>query len=151
MKQIKFLGMLLIALTMCVGFNSCSKEEEPKWNDNPAGAIQGTYVGNGKFFYDYEGITMELDKWNGMKIEVLRSSNEYVVLTLRYADGTTILKSSSAYNVIETSTGYILRDPNSPREDVTISKNGQMRYYNPNITYYDEPGYVIEFDGYKEK
>lgn len=39
MKPIKFFGMLLIALTMCVGFNSCGKDE-PKWdNDNPTPSV----------------------------------------------------------------------------------------------------------------
>lgn len=146
MKQIKFLGMLLIALTMCVGFNSCS-EDEPKWNDNPAKAIQGTYVGNGKLSW-MDIIDEEV--WNGMKVDVVRSSNEYVILTLRFANGTTILQSDRVYNVIETSTGYMLRDSNAPNVEVTIDKSGYMHYYNPNISVGDESGYSITFDGRKE-
>ena len=147
MKQIKFLGMLLIALTMCVGLNSCS-EDEPKWNDNPAAAVAGTYVGTGKLVYlDI----LDLENWYGMKIEVVRSSNEYVILTLRFSNGETILKTDRSYNVIETSSGYILRDPDSTNVEVTIDKSGRMYYNNPNITVDGEEGYCITFNGNKEK
>lgn len=41
MKQIKFLGMLLIALTMCIGITSCEKDE-PTVGGNKK--IVGTWV-----------------------------------------------------------------------------------------------------------
>lgn len=149
MKKIKFITMLFTALTMCVCLNSCSSDDdEPKWNDNPAKAIAGTYVGNGVLKYlDM----LDVETWNGMKIEVVRSSNEYVTLSLKFANGETILSGNTAYNVIETSSGYILKDADASNVVITITKSGDMHYHNPNISVSGESGYSITFDGKIEK
>lgn len=147
MKQIKFLGMLLLALTMCVSFSSCDGGgDEPKWDPNPAKTIAGTYVGEGKISY-----IVDLETWKGMKIEVVRSSNEYVVLTLRYANGDQLLADNRAFHVTETSNGYTLKDTEYPLTSIEISKKGEMTYYNPYISIGGESGYTITFTGKKEK
>ncbi len=148
MKKIKFIAMLFTALTMCVCLNSCVDDSEPKWDENPAKTIAGTYVGNGtlKFLE-----MLDVESWKGMKIEVVRSSNEYVTLTLKFANGETILSGDRAYNVIETSNDYMLKDAEAPDVIITISKSGEMHYYNPNISVSGESGYSITFDGKIEK
>ncbi|MBQ2046620.1 MAG: hypothetical protein II260_05465 [Muribaculaceae bacterium] len=146
MKQIKFLSMLLIALTMCINFTSCSDEPDT-WPDNPAKAIAGTYVGDGKISYLD---VYDVETWRGMKIDVNRSSNEYVTLTLRFATGETILSADRAYQVIETKTGYILKDADATNVVIEITKKGEMYYKNPNISVSGENGYVITFNGKRE-
>lgn len=148
MKKIKFIAMLFTALTMCVCLNSCSDDPEPQWDENPAKTIAGTYVGNGALKYlDM----LDVESWNGMRIEVTRSSNEYVTLSLKFANGETILSGNKAYNVVETSSGYILKDAEATDVIITISKSGEMHYYNPNISVSGESGYSITFDGKIEK
>ena len=148
MKQIKFLSMLFIALTMCINLTSCAPDvDDNPWPDNPAKTIAGTYVGDGKLTYLN---TIDVESWRGMKIEVNRSSNEYVTLTLKFATGETILTADRAYQVIETKTGYILKDADAPNVVIEITKKGVMTYNNPNISVGGESGYSIIFEGSKE-
>ena len=97
----------------------------------------------GEYLYDVE-------IWRGMKIDVNRSSNEYVTLTLKFATGETILTADRAYQVIETKTGYILKDADATNVVIEITKKGEMYYKNPNISVSGENGYVITFNGKRE-
>lgn len=145
--NLKYVSMLLCMMLMGISFTACSDD-----NDEPdpdyASKVKGTYVGSGKCMYlDL----LEEDSWPGMKVVVTRSSDNYVILGLMEANNTPILENSRAYEVLQSGSGWLLRDPQATNVSVTIDKDGNMVYYNPNITVGGEEGYSISFTGKKEK
>lgn len=47
MKKIKFLAMMIAALTFCMGFTACGDDDD----DEPANPLVGTWVGT----FDHDG------------------------------------------------------------------------------------------------
>ena len=145
--NLKYVSMLLCMMLMGISFTACSDDDDEP-DVNYAARVEGTYVGSGKCMYlDL----LEEDSWAGMKVVVTRSSDNYVILGLMETNNTPILENSRAYEVLQSGSGWLLRDPQATNVSVTIDKDGNMVYYNPNITVDGEDGYSISFTGKKEK
>lgn len=143
----KCLSMLLCMMVAGLSFTACSDDDD-KEDLDLASKVVGTYVGNGEMTYlDL----LEVDSWYGMKVVVTRSSDEYVILELKEANGTSILTNTRAYRVFSTSSGYLLRDESAPSVNVMVDKSGTLTYENPNIAVDGESGYTISFSGRREK
>lgn len=145
--NLKYVSMLLCMMLMGISFTACSDDDDEP-DVNYAARVEGTYVGSGKCMW---ADLLEEDVWAGMKVVVTRSSDNYVILGLMEANNTPILENSRAYEVLQSGSGWLLRDPQATNVSVTIDKDGNMVYYNPNITVGGEEGYSISFTGKKEK
>lgn len=143
------LSLFVLGVLMSSFITSCSKDDEPKIDPNPASKITGSYVGTGHLAV--AGLSgMSVLDYPGMKIQVSRSSNEYVIVTPYFADGSPMFSQSTGdvYYITQTANGdFILTDSSAPQATLKISRNGEMDYYYPYVAYKGESGYALVFNG----
>lgn len=143
-KQISL--MMLMSLIALCSFTSCSGDNDDIISD-PASKITGTYVGTGSLLY----LGIPVESYLGMKFVITKSSNEYVLVTPRTADGEDFFGRPSVYQITQTARGgYSLRSDNSPNITLEISKSGSLTYTNPNVSVGGDSGYTLTFTGDKE-
>lgn len=120
-------------------------------NEDPATQISGTYVGSGQL--ELIGLSgMPLEEYQGMKMSVVKSSNEFVILTPYTADGKPFFASGGGevFQITQTVSGdYLLTSTSIPNARVTIKKK-TLTYYYPYVTVGGESGYALSFAGDKQ-
>ncbi len=146
MKTLFKFSALVMLFACSFGLSSCEKESGTEEDVNLAQKVCGTYVGKGEL--TYYGIDME--SFAGMKVEVRRSSNDYVLLDFYRADNS-LLFGDEVYQVLQTgSKEYLLRSEEFPAINVSISENKVLKYSSPYITVGGESGYTLTFEGKRE-
>ena len=152
-KTCKWAVILLVTLFVSATFSSChDDDDDPKPTNNPAAKIAGSYVGKG--YICIAGLqNMPLDTYPGMKLQITRSSNEYVIVTPYFADGKPVFSGGSGdvYYITQTAGGdFLLTNSETPSATLTIKKTGQVDYYYPYLSINGEGGYALVFNGEKE-
>lgn len=110
----KFL-LTLSLFCMAISLSSCrddDKEENIEVYDHAA-KIAGEYVGTIEVTYFGQTLT----KSKGSKLILRRSSNDFVIATFYYADGTQVFNNSQAYEITKTSGGTYVLDCNESSID----------------------------------
>lgn len=140
---------MLVMLFTSVSLASCSdddKDDDPTTKD-PASKIAGTYVGSGNLLY----IGIPVENYPGMKFVLTKSSNEYVLVNPKTADGEDFFQRAAVYQITQTAKGdFNLRNNDSPNIMMTIDRKGNLSYSNPNVSVGDDSGYTLTFEGSKE-
>lgn len=154
MKKItKILSLLLCFITLST-VTACSKDDDEKNGPiaDPASFIQGNYVGTGKL--ELVGLGVTAETYDGMKINVVKSSNEYVIVTPRFANDTPFFGSGdtgTVYKITQSANGdFMLTSSDYSRAQMTITKAGNMTYNYPYVTVGGESGYALTFQGNKQ-
>ncbi|MBD5233888.1 MAG: hypothetical protein HDS65_06885 [Bacteroidales bacterium] len=152
MKKLKLFLMLFVCLsTMCLS-TACSNDDDEGQISDPASMIAGTYVGKGQL--EMVGLSgMPIEEYQGMKIYVTKSSNEFVILTPYSADGSPFFSSGSGdvFQITQTVNGdYLLTSTNIPNARVSITKSKDLSYYYPYVSVGGESGYALSFTGKKQ-
>lgn len=136
---------------LMVSMGSCSKDEpdEPYINPDPASVIAGTYIGTG--VTTVTGLPGLGDQsYPGMKIVLIKSSNEYVVLKVYNADGTSFFKSDTGhvYQISQLTSGdYKLTNDEYPLAQLTVTKSGKLKY---NFPYVNGGDYTLTIEATRE-
>ncbi len=151
MKKLKlFLTLFVCISAMCLT-TACSSDDDEKQLSDPASRIAGTYVGSGQL--ELVGLSgMPLEEYQGMKINVTKSSNEFVILTPVTADGSPFFSGGSGdvFQITQTVGGdYLLTSNNTPNARVTI-KSKTLSFYYPYVSVGGESGYALSFTGEKQ-
>lgn len=143
---IKLTTILTLLLIGTMSFSSCSSDGDDEDDVNYAAQVAGTYVGTGKATY----LGLDAFTYNGMKLLITRSSNEFVLIKAIHSDNTTFLDNLS-FQVTKTASGFILMDINDPSVRATIDKSGNITYTVPSIWIgnYSDP-FEFNFSGHKE-
>ena len=147
-KLLHYLTILTLLLLSGIAFTACGSDDDEPTLD-PASIIAGEYVGNGSL--DMLGFSVE--KYQGMKIRVSKSSNEYVIVSPYLADGSPVFgdKNGTVFQVTQTASGnYVLNSQEAPLTQLTISKAGHMDFEYPYVSVGGESGYTLKFSGNKE-
>lgn len=138
---------------LLLSFASCGDHDEDKALRDPASAISGTYVGHGQL--EMVGLSgLPLEEYQGMKIMITKSSNEFVILTPYLADGTPFFSGNggSVYQITQSANGdFMLSSTDRPSSRITISKSGNLSFYYPYVSVNGESGYALNFTGQKQK
>ena len=148
--SIKFLVIMLMVLAVGMGFSSCSDDDNGPITD-PASVVSGEYVGPGKL--EIAGSSVSLETYEGMKIRISKSSNEYVIVIPYMADGKPFFSDSytAVYQITQTSSGdFKLSCADRPLAQLTISKSGHLDYIYPYVSVGGEGGYALSFSGSKQ-
>ena len=117
----KYILKSFVALSLfCLAFiaTSCSNNEVE--DVNYAAKIVGEYVGTIEITY-YGSV---IEKSKGAKLNLTRSSNNFVNASFRYADGSSVFNSGNVitYKITKSSTGtYILLSDDSSIEEIRIN------------------------------
>ena len=130
---------------------SCGDDKD-KEIKNPASELAGTYFGTGQL--TVAGSSLSLETYNGMKIRVTRSSDEYVIVEPYLASNDPFFKNggSTVFHITVTQKGdYLLTSEEASRAQLTITKKGHMEYTYPYVTVGGESGYSLVFSGDRDK
>ncbi len=144
--------MLFVCISVLSMMSSCGKDDEPGPIVDPASLVAGTYVGYGKL--EMVGLSgLPLEEYQGMKIRITRSSNEFVILTPYTADDNPFFSSGSGdvFQITQTAGGdFLLTSTSTPNCRVTISKSFSLSYYYPYVSVGGESGYALNFTGQRQ-
>ena len=140
-QKISILFWIVVTAVVISGCSNDDKDEPAIYD--PAGAIEGTYIGiadvtNGKSLEIFENATFVIRKEStgGVRYDIVRE------------DGKRLL--SNIYTTVgysKDSSGYILA---AIDEEGTISNSGQL-YYSGKCSVNGVKGYNFTFKGYKQK
>lgn len=146
----KILSLLLTLLVSGVVFTSCGKDDDEP-NPDVAGLVQGTYIGTGTL--QVSGISMDVESYPGMKVNLERSSNEYIILTPYNADNTPFFSDGkgTVYQVSRLTNGdFLLTSTEVPLAQLRVSASYEMTYYYPYVKVGGESGYALKFTGKRQ-
>lgn len=151
MKKKNFFMALVLGVVSMFAFSACSNEDDGPMVD-PASAIEGTYVGHGQL--EIVGLTgMPLEEYAGMKMEVTKSSNEFVIVTPYEANGTPFFANGNGhvFQITQSASGdFMLTSSDKPNCRVSITKSRAMTYSFPYVSVGGESGYALTFTGSRQ-
>ena len=145
MKTTKFYYFAALFCILALGFSSCEKEEFEDFDYGKL--ISGTYVG--PVVLELYGEKVE---YKGSKVEVTRSSNDFVIVDFRYANNESIFDEPNVYEIEKIGDLYILTCEESSIEEIRINGNnlsakGEVYIYDDDYNYYDVD---FKFEGTKQ-
>lgn len=152
-KKNFFLTFMMSFVALCL-FSACSSDDDGPISD-PASVIAGTYVGTGTET-DRMGLNITYGEYHGMKMKVVKSSNEFVVITPEYADGNSYFGGSGiVFQVTQQANGgFLLTSSEYPMARVTIAASGAMDFYFPYVVQTtsdgDQISLALSFTGSKQ-
>lgn len=121
---------------MTFSLTSCS-ESEPDLDY--ASKIVGEYVGTADI--------VSYGKIKGAKVDVRRSSNNFVIVNFYYADNTNFFNGSYTYEIMKDGDAYILSSDNSSIDEIYI-KNGELTA--EGYVRVSGKAYIFEFEGTRQ-
>lgn len=137
MKRFFRFMMMALMVSMSCSFASCSDGDDDGSGSDYASKVAGTYVGTMRYT-DSSGQDV-LDPEKGAKLKVMRSSNEFVLVSFYSADGKNVFDDDepSVYQVEKLGDTYILKAEKSSIDEIRITKKNAIA-----------TGYIVVTDYY---
>lgn len=145
---LQFITMLCLCVMM-MPLSSCKDDDEPAMDRDPAATVSGTYIGTGVESITGLGGLGEIT-YPGMKIQITKSSKEFIILKVYLANGTSYFQSDKGhvYQISQLASGdYKLTNDDYPLAQLTISKSGVLKYSFP---YVNGGDYTLSIEATKE-